>query len=384
MYTVSLFSGAGGLDIGLEKAGIETKVCVEYDADCRATLQLNRPSWELIDGAVSPLTGLPIIPGDIRDISGEEIVARLNGLSLNECIVVGGAPCQPFSNLGNKLGANDEKNGDLFQEFARIVHELKPRAFLFENVTGISQAKHRGVIDFMKSTFDGLGYSLHDDILNSADFGTPQRRKRFFLVGIRDNNLTFSFPVRSHFQNRKTFEAYIKTLQDKGFQTSPIRFKKWVSVDKSFQGLKPHHLKRPDNLTLKSSELVTQRMSLIRQGDNFKSLPMEMRPKCWRDGRHQGNDTFGRIVGDQPSLTIRTSAYNPTKGKYIHPHEDRGLSTLEMARLQGFPLAWKFTTESGKHTLTSIGRQIGNAVPAQLACAIGKSIVQALCQSIKN
>ena len=378
MFVVSLFSGAGGLDIGLEKAGLETKVCIEYDGDCRATLKLNRPKWTLIESAFCIESGKSRIPGDVRDISGEEIKSTLGEFNPDECVIVGGAPCQPFSNLGKKLGANDEKNGDLFLEFARFVHELKPKAFLFENVTGISQAKHSGVLEYMKSTFDGLNYNIHDAILNSADYGTPQRRKRFFLIGIRDNLNPFSFPRKTHFQSRDSFQEYREGLIKEGKDVSLVKFKKWRSVDDAFKGLNEKHLSRRDNLTLQSSEVVKERMSLIKQGENFKSLPMALRPKCWQNGGHQGNDTFGRIVGKEPSLTIRTSAYNPTKGRYIHPYEDRGLSTLEMARLQGFPLGWKFTTTSGKPTLTSIGRQIGNAVPIQLAQALGHSILDCI------
>ena len=121
------------------------------------------------------------------------------------------------------------------------------------------------------------------------------------------------------------------------------------------------------------SEKVRQRMQRIGPGQNFKALPMEMRPDCWRNGRHQGADTFGRLRLDRPSVTIRTSSYNPSKGRYIHPTEDRGLSTLEMAVLQSFPEEWRFVC-AGRPTLVGIGRMIGNAVPIGLATALGHAI----------
>ena len=127
------------------------------------------------------------------------------------------------------------------------------------------------------------------------------------------------------------------------------------------------------------SQVVQDRMALIRQGQNFKVLPMDMRPNCWKEGRHQGQDTFGRLRADRPSVTIRTAAYNPAKGMYIHPYENRGLSSHEMAALQSFPPEWEFKCEGMKKvTLVSVGKQIGNAVPPLMAKAIGLAVRRAL------
>jgi DNA (cytosine-5)-methyltransferase 1 len=123
------------------------------------------------------------------------------------------------------------------------------------------------------------------------------------------------------------------------------------------------------------ADFVVDRMKLIKQGQNFKALPMEMRPNCWKNGKHQGNDTFGRLIADLPSVTIRTAAYNPAKGMYIHPFENRGLSTIEMAALQSFPFDWYFKSKGReKVTLVSGGKQIGNAVPPVLAQVLGAAI----------
>lgn len=128
---ISLFSGAGGMDIGLEAAGFETAVCVELDKDCRATLAYNRPEWKL---ALGPN---PETPGDIRSLSGRDILA-VAGLRKGEAaLVVGGPPCQPFSNIGKKQGADDPVNGDLYSEFVRVVGECLPQGFIFENVEGL-------------------------------------------------------------------------------------------------------------------------------------------------------------------------------------------------------------------------------------------------------
>ncbi|HLN94937.1 MAG TPA: DNA cytosine methyltransferase [Flavobacterium sp.] len=372
---VSLFSGAGGLDIGLEESGFHTSVCIEYDSDCRETLRYNRPEWKLLESGVKVTDGriAKRVPGDIRDIEVEEVF-ELSGLSQGQAaLVVGGAPCQPFSNIGKKLGKNDEKNGDLFLEFVRFVKGVSPKAFIFENVVGITQQKHSDVINYMIDKFKGLGYGISYSILNSADYGVPQRRERFFLIGIKGIDKPL-FPLPTHFKDKKVYAEFVQKHNLPGYP-----FRKWVSVKDAFKKLPKASENRVDYALMNLSEMVVNRMKHIQQGENFKVLPMELRPNCWKNGKHQGNDTFGRIIADLPSCTIRTAAYNPSKGQYIHPFENRGLSTVEMASLQSFPFDWFFrTTGRDKVTLVSGGKQIGNAVPPLLARALGAAIKKQL------
>lgn len=369
---VSLFSGAGGIDIGLEDCGFSTAVCVEYDADCRETLRFNRPEWKLFEEGVKIEEGKISlrIPGDIRDISVEELL-KFSGLKKGKVsLVVGGAPCQPFSNIGKKLGKNDEKNGDLFLEFVRMVREISPEAFIFENVVGITQNKHSDVINFMIDKFKGLGYGISHTILNAANYGVPQRRERFFLIGIKGIEKP-AFPFPTHFKDNKLYGNFVRDLDG----VPEFEIKPWVTVKDAFKKIIKNSEKRPDYALMNISDKVLERMRLIDQGQNFKALPMEMRPNCWKNGKHQGNDTFGRLIADLPSVTIRTAGYNPAKGMYIHPFEDRGLSTIEMAALQSFPFDWYFKSKGrDKVTLVSGGKQIGNAVPPLLARSLGAAI----------
>lgn len=372
---VSLFTGAGGIDIGLENSGFQTAVCVEYDADCRETLKFNRPDWKVFDDAVKVEEGRieARVPGDIRSISVDEIL-HCSGLKKNEAsLVVGGAPCQPFSNIGKKLGKDDERNGDLFLEFVRVVKGVQPEAFIFENVVGITQNKHSDVIAYMVDKLSGLGYGISHTILNAANYGVPQRRERFFLIGIKGIE-TPAFPLPTHFKDEKHYQSFVKDLE-----IPPLfrPYKKWVSVNDAFDNLPDDVSVRKDYALMNISDFVVHRMTHIRQGENFKVLPMELRPNCWKNGLHQGNDTFGRLIGHLPSVTIRTAAYNPAKGMYIHPDENRGLSTIEMAALQSFPYDWSFKVKGReKGTLVSIGKQIGNAVPPLLAKALGSAIMK--------
>lgn len=369
---ISLFTGAGGLDIGLEESGFHTALCIEYDVDCRETLRYNRPDWKLFEEGIKIESGVmqPRVPGDIRDIDVDEILSYSNLKKGEAALVVGGAPCQPFSNIGKKLGKNDDKNGDLFLEFVRVVKGVSPQAFVFENVVGITQSKHKDVINYMIEKFEGEGYGISYAILNSADYGVPQRRERFFLIGIKGVKEP-AFPLPTHFKDLRQYEKFCNNHGDH----HDIKFVKWLSVKDAFDDLPESHKLREDYALMNISEIVKNRMTYIREGENFKALPMDIRPNCWKSGRHQGNDTFGRIIADQPSCTIRTAAYNPAKGQYIHPFDNRGLSTIEMAALQSFPYDWHFKCKNSERvTLVSAGRQIGNAVPPKLAKALGNAI----------
>lgn len=347
---ISLFSGAGGLDLGLENAGFHTALCVERDADCRATLRHNRPDWNATDHG----------GGDIRAISTAQMLEE-SGLKVEgAALVVGGAPCQPFSNIGSRAGTGSD-DGTLFREFMRVVQGFRPKGFIFENVAAITHSRHREVVEFLQSEGARLGYGVTVAVLNAADFGVPQKRLRMFALGCRSGRAP-SLPVPE-------FGA-----PDEGRQ---LGLKPWRTVGSAIMRIPKSRLGRPDNLCMQVSDLMLRRYRCIRSGtrDNFKALPTQLRPPCWRTGKHQGSDTFGRLLLDEPSVTIRTCGYHPMKGRYIHPTEHRGLNTAELARLQGFPDPWEFRTASGRPNLSSIARQIGNAVPPPLAAAIGRSML---------
>lgn len=368
---ISLFSGAGWLDIGLEQAGFETSVCVEYDADCRSTLKHNRPSWIVFDSAEKVVKGKKVhrIPWDVRSIDPKELLDAWNLKKWDVALMVWWAPCQPFSNIGKKRWKEDPKNGDLFLEFVRMVKGILPKAFIFENVTWITHSKHSDVIDYMIAQFKWLGYGISYSILNSANYWVPQKRERFFLVWIQwvENP---AFPLPTHIKDKKTWDSFIREL-DPALTLVP---RTWVSVEEAFGRISKSATKRPDYAIMKLSDKVVNRMKYVRQGTNFKAIPEELRPDCWRNGKHQGSDTFGRLVSSQPSVTIRTGAYNPSKGRYIHPIEDRWLNTIELSVLQDFPNDWIFQSSKWKPTLTGTGKQIGNAVPCGLAKAIWLAI----------
>ena len=359
---ISLFSGAGGLDIGLEIAGFETLACIEMDADCRATLRHNRPHWNLFEGDGD-------YAGDIRLVSGEKLLAAI-GKSRGEVgLVVGGPPCQPFSNLGKRQGMDDPSNGDLYSHYVRMVRECLPEGFIFENVEGLAQSKHSDVREFLLDELTSIGYKISQQVVNSADYGDPQVRKRFVILGVRTRNEA-ALPMPAFFENIAKATQFYSSLD----VAPPDNVNLWRTVNDALSQLTKERLARADNRTMGVSPVVKERMQMIRQGENFKVLPMSLRPNCWSSGKHQGQDTFGRLRADRPSVTIRTCAYNSAKGRYIHPTEDRGLSTAEMAEIQSFPQSWCFQCVAKRPSLVAIGRQIGNAVPVKLATALGQTM----------
>jgi DNA (cytosine-5)-methyltransferase 1 len=362
---ISLFTGAGGLDIGLEDAGFETAVCVEIDEHCRETLRVNT-DWPIFEKT----NGEGRAAGNIREIGADELLAFADLEKGEPALVAGGAPCQPFSNIGKRNGRDDPKNGDLFLEFVRIVRGTKPKAFLFENVAGITQSRHEEVINYMTEKFEGLGYSITWNNLNAADYGVPQKRIRFFLVGILGSEEP-AFPLPTHYESKKRWHEFISNL-DRDPEYLPLE---WKSVAEAFKRIPDDFKDRPDYVQMNHTERVRKRMEYVGPGENFKVVPDEHLPNCWTNGKHQGQDTFGRMEWDEPSNTIRTAAYNPSKGKYIHPEENRGLNSYEMKVLQGFDPDWelKLADREGM-TLKSAGNQIGNAVPPPLAEAIGRAL----------
>lgn len=348
---ISLFTGCGGMEIGLEAAGFRTAACIEIDSDCRETLRANRPSWALAE------------PGDITKMSADEILRLAKSQSGEVGLVTGGVPCQPFSTMGKGEGIRSD-DGNLFRHFLRVVRAARPAGFVFENVRGIM--KHGDVLKTIRDASADLGYRVSARILNAADYGVPQRRNRLIVLGLREwcGAPVPAFPWRTHDANP---DEFVQEYARMGFAIP--RPEPWLTVRCCFDSIRSDEL--AGGMQMGVSDLMRRRIACIRPGtrDNFKALPDELKPNCWKSGKHQGNDTFGRLDFDSPSVTIRTCGYHPMKGRYLHPDEDRGLNTVELARLQGFPPEWRF--HGG---LVSVGKQIGNAVPPPLAKAIGRAM----------
>ena len=346
---ISLFSGAMGLDIGLAKAGLNVVIGQDFDASCVKTMRAN---------------GHKVLEGDIREIEPQQLLS-LTGLHIGEpFLICGGPPCQPFSTAGKRLGINDPR-GSLFIDFIRMIDYIRPRFFVMENVKGIMSAplKHvplaerdekdpeqrlGTVLDVILSEFNKLGYKTVYGVLDAVNYGVPQFRERFVLIGSRDNEDIF-LPIPTHFQMHQNQEY------------------QWQSVRSVIEDLE---FDSGECATLSDERLKFLKM--VPQGGNWRDLPEDIIPIAMGGAYTSGGGKVGfyrRLSYDQPSPTVVTSPVQKAT-MMCHPTQNRPLSVKEYARIQQFPDNWIFTgTTAAKY------RQIGNAVPVGLAEAIGKAVI---------
>ena len=346
---LDLFAGAGGLTCGFHAASdrFETVTAVEMDVDAAATYRQN--------------FGDVVYHGSIQDWLATGQVPRAD-------VIVGGPPCQGFSTLG-KQNVEDERN-TLWHEYAKTIALAKPKYFVVENVATFLKSKQYE--DFLRETHGGkllAAYRIQSTVLNAADFGAPQARKRAVLIG---HLATLPFPG---FPEPTTPGAHLTVRQGlKGVRRSvtkttlPAR-----NVAVGDRVLAGPFTSRELHLGRDYEPLSLARFASIPPGGNRFDLPEALKARCWVGHTSGSGDVMGRMHWDQPSVTIRTEFFKPEKGRYLHPEEDRAITHFEAARLQGFPDDFKWIGSK-----TSIARQIGNAVPIPLARAIGAHLVAAI------
>ena len=341
LRSISLFSGAMGLDLGLMQAGIDIQIGQDFDSSCIQTICAN---------------GHKGIAGDIRNISAESILEQVGMKAGEPFLICGGPPCQPFSTAGKRLGINDPR-GSLFKEFVRMIDDIRPRFFVMENVKGImsSALKDEGgnntnakVLDVILDEFRRLNYKTVYGVLDAVNYGVPQFRERFVMIGSRDNEDIF-LPAPTHFRIHQN-SAY-----------------RWVTLGDAIK-----ELENADGECATFSDSRLQYLKLVPEGGNWKDLPQDIIQDAMGGAYSSGGGKVGfyrRLSYSQPSPTVVTSPVQKAT-MMCHPTKDRPLSVAEYARIQQFPDDWKFVgTTIDKY------RQIGNAVPVGLARAIGETLV---------
>lgn len=356
---VSLFTGAGGLDIGLERAGFHTVVATDFDEECIETLRFNQTRRIPIDGLPSRfhLEGARIIHANIATLTAQDFRIP-EGEELD--LLAGGPPCQPFSSAGSQLGLDDPR-GKLFQHFARLVSELSPRMFLFENVRGLVTARGPSgrpgeALDLVRKAFEEVGYATRCTLLNAADFGAAQRRVRLFIIGSRLATLPeFPDPTNAENAGDGLFDGV----------------KPWRTLG-DFLSSMPEPSK--PEITRPSPELSKQLRS-IPTGSGLKSPGVK---ETTRPGGHWGYKQ-GTFIADpgRPARTVTAA----TTQDWIRLGDGslRRLTLAECAGLQGFPFEWQFAG-----TRSSQFRQVGNAVPVAFGIAIGQSLAQVARRCMRN
>jgi len=329
--SIELFAGAGGLALGLEKAGFNAVLLNEIDKHACATLRNNRPDWKISEQ-------------DIRTVDFTPYRNKIDFLS-------GGFPCQAFSYAGNKGGFEDTR-GTLFFEFARAIKEVQPLVFLGENVKGLLKHDEGRTLETIKSAIHDLGYTLIEPkVLKAIFYQVPQKRERLLLVGIRNDVLEqsqFNWPAPYH---------HIMTVRD------ALKVGSLYSTDvppSAGQG----YPKRKQEI-----------LSLVPEGGYWRDLPDELQREYMKKSYFLGGGKTGmarRLSWREPSLTL-TCAPAQKQTERCHPQETRPLTVREYARIQTFPDEWVF---SG--SVTQQYKQIGNAVPVNLAYAVGRSLIALL------
>ncbi|ENU93208.1 hypothetical protein F971_01255 [Acinetobacter vivianii] len=349
MNYLSFFSGALGLDLGLERAGFKPLMYCEFDKKCQETIKLNHPSVPLL--------------GDIRNYSAQDILENI-GLTAADTIdlIVGGPPCQAFSTAGARRSFEDER-GNVFLHYLHIAVELKARYIVIENVRGLLSAVYKpsehdeitlkeakgSALEFIVEFLESKGYGVSFNLYNAANYGAPQIRERVVIIACADGSKA-PYLNPTHSQNG-----------DFGLQN-------WRTLKEAIADLPAE--KNQFCATFPEKRLKYYR--LLTSGQNWRNLPEDLQKEAMGKSYYLGGGKTGflrRLDWNKPSPTLVTSPTMPATD-LAHPEEDRPLSVAEYARIQQFPDYWKF---AGK--LVDQYKQIGNAVPSDLGYAIAQTII---------
>ena len=346
---VDLFAGCGGMTRGFEDSGAFRSVfAVEFDRDAAATYAAN--------------FGEHVACGRIEDVAAFPAAD----------VVIGGPPCQGFSPL-NRAAVGFERRG-LWREYLRALEAARPRAFVMENVPELLRSAE--YLEFRRRA-EALGFRVEGEILNAADFGVPQRRRRAIVIGTRASAAT-PWPSPTH-ADPTLVRARRTSVEGVNSTLAP-----WVTFREAVEGLglapdgrawhrprqpRPESVRRYKAVPRDGGDRFAMQRNLDRAGLG------ELVPRCWREKPTGTTDVFGRLWWDRPALTIRTEFYKPEKGRYLHPSAHRPITVREAARLMSFPDDFVLPEEQA---MSSVARQVGNAVPPLLARRIAEALAAAL------
>lgn len=327
--SIELFAGAGGLALGMHKAGFKHVLLNEFDKSACETLKKNMPDWN-------------VVQGDVHELDFTPYYGKVD-------LLTGGFPCQAFSYAGKRLGF-EETRGTLFFELARAVKEVRPKVFMAENVKGLLEHDGGKTIETIKNVIQELGYTLLEPrVLRAILYNVPQKRERLILIAVRDDiaqDVAFSWP--------SVCDTY-RTLRD-ALCAGPL-----------------YDTDVPESEGQKYPASKERVMRLVPEGGDWRDLPVDVAKEYMKGSYHLGGGKTGmarRLSMDEASLTL-TCAPAQKQTERCHPIETRPLTVREYARIQTFPDSWQFCGP-----LSAQYKQIGNAVPVNLAWAIGRSLIR--------
>lgn len=345
---IDLFSGVGGLSYGFaHNDAFQIIMANEFDPDIAKAYSLNHPEVKMIND-------------DIRNLSEE----KLKEFTKDRIdLIVGGPPCQSYSTLGKR---QMDARAHLFEEYCRVLNIVRPKMFIFENVSGLLSMDHGKLIEVIKEKFAGLGYNLKIKLLDAVDYGVPQHRDRVILVGTLGENV-FEYPKPTHGEGLLPYN----TIED-AFSDLPI-LKSGESSN--VYALEPQNLLqkfyRQNSTSLTENEAPTNGKHLIEimealpDGGSKNDLPEYLRPKSG-----YGN-TYAKMWWKKPAPTVTRNFATPSSSRCVHPRDSRAMTTREGARLQTFPDDYKFYGSRSTKNL-----EIGNAVPPFLSIALASEVLK--------
>lgn len=347
MQAIDLFSGAGGMSTGARMSGVNIRYAVEMDRHAAATFTLNHQETTLLNR-------------DIRKVKA----SHFKDLEKTQpTIIFGGPPCQGFSTSNQKNRDINNSNNWLFKEYLRIVKSIRPNWVVFENVKGLIETENGFFLESVLSGFKKLGYTTSHFVLNSANFGVPQKRNRLFIIGSLDG-VSISPPTPT-IRKFRTVKDAILDLPELENGDAPNMEKYSETANSAYAKQMRGSLQTCwNNIVTKSSPQIIERYTHIPQGGNWENIPKRLM-KNYADASRCHTGIYRRLKEDEPSVVIG----NFRKNMLIHPWKNRGLSVREAARLQSIPDNFKFMGSIGFQQ-----QQVGNLVPPLLAKVVFDSI----------
>jgi len=351
MVGFDIFSGVGGMSLGASMAGIDVKIALEKDEYAAGTYRHNHRDTVMLNDDIQNLREIPPLLKKKRETT----------------ILFGGPPCQGFSCSNQRTRNKRNEKNWLFKEFVRVANLWQPDWFVLENVSGILHTEKGFFLEQILNEFNKIGYTLSYTLLNAANFGVPQKRERFFLVGSK-HGITFKFP-----QKKKPQIVSVKDAIDdlpalsNGANFYKLKYKT-EAISAYARKLRRDRRYSLCNYVTKNSDLVVKRYEHIPQGGNWEHIPKRLMLN-YKDRSRCHDGIYFRLDENEPSSVIG----NYRKNMLVHPTEDRGLSVREAARLQSFPDWFVFCGGVGFQQ-----QQVGNAVPPLLAKCIFKRLMKYL------
>lgn len=342
---IDLFAGVGGLSLGFEMAGFDVLLAIEYDPSIAEAYKLNHPKTRML---VADIRKLPL------EQTFSEYVGEID-------VVFGGPPCQGFSQKGQRKTINDERNF-LFKYFVSVVTYLRPLYFVMENVPNLLTTEQSYFKKEIEALFEQHGYHLETGVLNAADYGVPQNRRRAVIIGKRNETAPkLPKPLSKQVTIWEAISDLAYLNSSEGTEISEYRIQPESKYQKKLRkGSKALH----NHISTRHSALVLERLQMIPPNSGREVLPVEHLTKSIYSG------TWTRMGKDEISVTITTRFDTPSSGKFTHPYLHRAITVREAARIQSFPDTFHFIG-----TKSSQMKQVGNAVPPLLAYAMANTII---------